>query len=210
MLLVILGIVLTILGSVIGSVLYYRHKKSKEIINKDGLSGIPNSSPLMISDLQVPIFICAKKDGCLDMLNQMGYDLRLGMLHLNYDDDISVIPELVKQVLVKEKITYSPASDCRYFCMNKSEGTLHIYTKKIGLVSDVFAPGNDGNYVLMIDETFPKIDEVEDFGISLETQSSSEDLYNFKQPELLDESGCANVNKFYNERLYKTTPGPVS
>jgi len=29
-------------------------------------------------------------------------------------------------------------------------------------------------------------------GISLETQSSSEDLYNFKQPELLDESGCAN------------------
>jgi len=38
------------------------------------------------------------------------------MLHLNYDDDISVIPELVKQVLVKEKITYSPASDCRYFC----------------------------------------------------------------------------------------------
>jgi len=87
MLLVILGIVLTILGcvyfflylnilfsrSVIGSVLYYRHKKSKEIINKDGLSGIPNSSPLMISDLQVPIFICAKKDGCLDMLNQMGY-----------------------------------------------------------------------------------------------------------------------------------------
>jgi len=53
---------------------------------------------------------------------------------------VDIFVSLILRIILKTKIILNI-----FLGMNKSEGTLHIYTKKTGLVSDVFVPGNVKN-----------------------------------------------------------------